>query len=299
MFFFSSEHDHVCRQKKKQLAAFLSFFELALEPANNDIPYCGCNLFNLKQFIDSSEAIDIVSRAVYSHTLLVTATNFQSWKCTPHYVLQTESVAKRFLDVPDEHFICENSNVFCPKSCNCFNHAGKLNSIIVDCLNRSLEEMPANISIPAKGGELIVNLKNNSINSFENCEDSKYTWLRHVTKLNLENNQGFARKYNHMMPTFLRCLEKVTHLYLAGNNIGYLPLLSLTKRSYTELSIANNPLKCDCKTTWLKDWLREKSKSVIDAESAHCEGKGEKLVRLEDCNKYEVLHVREIFCFDR
>lgn len=227
----------------------------------------------------NTEGIDLISRAKYFHTLLMSETNFQSWKCVPHPVLQLRETQtnniKPFLNVSRTDFVCRLNSSSCnpDNNCSCYRRAERNDSIIVDCWNRSLYEMPKEIVY--LGGELIVDLSVNNISVFPNCNDPAYNWLRHVTTLNLENNRGLSPSNPQDMSRFLSCLKNIEKLYLADCNIAHLPyLITNITHMYKNFSIAGNPLTCTCESTWLKTWLQSNTEVIKDYDKVYCSSRG-------------------------
>ena len=218
-------------------------------------------------FINYDTGRYVIKGMVYSHSLLLSRTNFQSWKCKVNPILQPDVPAQPFLLMPLKYFLCLNKGIVCPRQCKCYRRAIS-KDLVIDCINKKLDRLPADIPIPTSGHELIVSLEHNDIVDFEDCTDSQYRWLEHVTRLNLQSN-NLSPKNVDSTNNFLNCLKRVTHLYLANNNLRYLPL-SIQQHKYTELSIVHNPLICDCTTDWLKPWLQTHNKSIVKSATIHC-----------------------------
>ena len=256
------------REQKKLLAAFFSFFQINLEASSISTTFkCDCSLYNLANFINYDTGRYVIKGSAFSHTLLLSRTNFQSWKCRASKMLQSNITARSFLVMPSELFLCSDESIMCPFQCTCYKRATN-KDIVVDCSDTGLNRLPVNIPIPTSGHELIVSLEHNDIVDFEDCTDSQYRWLEHVTRLNLQSN-NLSPKNVDSTNNFLNCLKRVTHLYLANNNLRYLPL-SIQQHKYTELSIVHNPLICDCTTDWLKPWLQTHNKSIVKSATIHC-----------------------------
>ena len=259
------------REQKKQLAAFLSFFQFNLESDNQSVIWdCDCTLYQLQRFI-KEEAADIIREAVYEGSFLFRYSNFQSWKCKVNSILKPQTQIRPFLEMPPEKFICEDKNLTCPKNCSCYRGAHSLN-IFVDCTGLKLIEIPPNLPMPEPGGQLVVNLAHNSIRQYKNCRDKGYMWLQNVTTLNLEHNE-ITPNNSDDTDNFLHCLTSVQYLYMAYNNIEYLPL-SIQYIDYKNLSISGNKLECDCTTLWLKKWLQKKNATIQLSQTMHCKGVG-------------------------
>ena len=231
---------------------------------------CDCSLYYLKKFI-REEAENIITDVVYDGSFLVQHYNLQSWKCRASTMLEPEAQIKPFLDTSDEKFICFDRDLPCPKDCTCYRGAHNLN-IYVDCSHLALVKMPRNLPVPSGGGQLHVNLANNNIGQYEDCRDPDYMWLQNATKLDLEHN-GFTPKNSDHTDNFLHCLTSVQYLYMAYNNIEYLPL-SIQYIDYKNLSISGNKLKCDCTTLWLKQWLQKNNDTIQKSQTMRCKGFG-------------------------
>lgn len=237
---------------------------------------CDCALYQLSRFINSFEAKSILNPAVYPHSLVLSRTNFQSWKCAVSPILKTVITMESFLSMPYDHFLCASDSLTCPAGCRCYNRAGT-ESIVVDCnhdgypFKEKFSKLPASVPIPPSSGELIVDLTHNLIVAFESCNVNGYNWLRHVTRLNLEHNELTPKNPDHTS-NFLSCLRNITHLYLAYNNINHLPL-SIQHKKFAYLTLSGNKLTCDCNTRWLKPWLQSNNRSIAKSLTVHCNDK--------------------------
>lgn len=266
------------RENKRQLAALLSFFQFNVEFGDvNSTWECGCSLYHLKEFISTKEAALTIKGAVYPNNLLLSKSNFQSWHCRVNAILQPRANTQQlldtsFLEMPADKFLCQNENYECPQKCQCYNRAANYD-IIVDCTHQNLTALPRNVPVPSAGGELIVSVAYNRIENFTSCEEPDYIWLRDVRSLNLEHNE-LSPKNTIDTESFLNCLTNVSRLYLAYNNIEYLPY-SIQRKHYGELSISGNKLTCDCKTKWMKHWLQSKSDMIFLSQTVHCREKSE------------------------
>ena len=261
-----------CREEKRQLAAFLSFFQFNMESDNSSLTWdCDCTLYYLQRFI-MEEAEDIIRPAVYEGSFIFRNINFQSWKCRVNPILEPGMHIAPFLEMPAEKFICPNNDTVCPQNCMCYRGAKSLD-IFVDCSHLNLVVMPKHVPVPDEGGKLLVNLANNNIRRYASCGiNSGYDWLKKVTTLDLEHNE-ITPNNSYDTNNFLQCLKKVEYLYLAYNNIDYLPQ-SIQYIDYTNLSISGNKLKCDCTTSWMKQWLQKKKSTIQRSQSIHCLQKG-------------------------
>ena len=231
---------------------------------------CDCPLYYLQRFLHE-DAHNIIRDIVYDGSFLVQHYNFQSWKCRVHPMLDPGAPIRPFLDTPPEKFICVDKNLPCPKECICYEGAQNAD-IFVDCSHLSLKKMPKNLPIPKMGGQLVVNLAHNNIRRYENCRDKDYMWLQNVTTLNLEHNE-ITPNNSDDTDNFLHCLTSVQYLYMAYNNIEYLPL-SIQYIDYRNLSIYGNKLECDCTTSWLKKWLQKSNATVQRSQNMFCKGFG-------------------------
>lgn len=258
-------------ESQKQLAAFLSFFQINLGTIySTDKPLqCDCNLFDLKMFIGTQQArapVSLLSGSKYLHTLLLSFTNFQTWKCQVNPILVRHSTVGSFLAMDNKNFICLDKNLICPPKCTCYKGANDYR-LIIDCSNRSLHSFPENITMPEGLDELILNLDYNFITALPDCDDIRYEWLKQLNHLSLQHNEIAPEKFTSF-DKFLRCMPKITHLSLAYNNIVYFPP-SISRMDFQALSISGNKLTC-CGAEWMKKWLQEKNETIRDSLTVHC-----------------------------
>ena len=229
---------------------------------------CDCSLYYLREFIGREEAKALIKNSSYPHVLLLSANNFLTWTCKVNHILDPDFPIRPFLQMPAKNFVCLSLSLTCHPDCNCY-RGSSTSDIIVDCTNRHMKTFPKYLPVPSDEGQLIVSLEQNQIVSYPPCNEPGYKWLQHTNKLNLQHNELTA-KYTSETDTFLRCLKNVSHLYLAYNNIEYLPM-SIQDRKYTNLSISGNKLKCDCTAFWMKSWLQKNSKVIQNAITMHCQ----------------------------
>lgn len=264
------------RDQKKQLAAFLSFFQISLGKLHTDAPMlqCDCNLYDLQQFVYHNQAtapVSLLSGSKYSHALLLSASNFQTWKCHVHPVLMLNFTEGSFLLMNSKNFVCQDPTIICPERCTCYKGAND-SRLIVDCYNRSLTAFPENIKIPSAMEELIVSLSHNTITELPECDDPRFHWLRHVVHLNIQHNELTPQNIP-IFDRFLRCMDKISYLFLAYNNIVYFPP-SIRQKNFKALSITGNKITC-CNGHWMKTWLQEQNETIWNSLTAHCKDQGE------------------------
>lgn len=268
---------------KKQLAAFLSFFQInlgTLEP-HGKMLQCDCNLFDLKTFIYQNLPIyqqGLVLRSIYPHSLMLSASNFQMWKCQVHPVLMLDVTQGSFLLMKAESFICKDNSLKCPDKCDCYMGANDSRRII-DCRNRSLSELPRSILLPPSMSQLIVSVEHNNIVHLPECDDPHYEWLKNVTTFNIQHNE-LTPSNIPLFDRFLHCMKNVSSLFLAYNNIQYFPPY-IQQMDFDALSISGNKLTC-CNSHWMKIWLQEKNRTIQNSLIVHCIDKGKVILFMPD-----------------
>ena len=248
---------------------------------------CDCSLYELREFLVANRAhapISLLSGSKFTHSLLLSDSNFQTWKCKVNPMLMKNHTESRFMLLNDsKSFICPDPNLPCPEQCTCYRGAND-SRMLVDCHNRSLTKFPKNIKLPEHKNELVVSLEYNSIAELSDCESSSYRWLQNVTQLNLQHN-GLTPKKMHLFGRFLRCMDKISHLFLAYNNIDRLPHV-IQHKSFKALSIASNKLTCCISERWIKSWLQDNSKIIFDSVEVYCQHKGRSTIAmLMVCNR--------------
>ena len=231
--------------------------------------HCDCNLYDLRQFVYKNQAlakVSLLSGSKYSHALLLSDSNFQTWKCQVHPTLMLNFTQGSFLHMDDKNFICQDPDLACPYKCTCYKSAVD-SRMIVDCRNQNLTSFPEDIRKPTTMKELIVSLESNNIVRLPECDDPRFNWLREVTHFNLEGNEITPQNLP-IVDRFLRCMGKISYLFLAYNNIQYLPPY-IQQLDFNALTITGNKLTC-CNSHWLKTWLQHKNKTIKNALTAHC-----------------------------
>lgn len=87
--------------------------------------------------------------------------------------------------------------------------------------------------------------------------------MRRVRQLHLSST-----RFSYIRGSFFKGLTHLTHLFLDDNGITMLPDdLKFTFQRLRRLSIAGNPLHCNCELLWLKLWL---SSTTVTVLGAHC-----------------------------
>ena len=261
---------------KKRLVAFLSFFQINLGTLHqNDTQLqCDCNLFDFATLISENvpkDLVSLLSGSKYPHTLLLSSSNFQMWKCEVNPVMMLPVFQESFLLMPDEYFICKDHSLRRPDKCTCYRGANDTRRIL-DCRNLSHTSLPTNIELSDPMSQLIINLEHNNIVNLPECDDPQYKWLKNVSTLNIQYNE-ITPKTLPLFDRFLRCMEKITVLLLAYNNIQYLPP-GIQHMNFAALSISGNKLSC-CNTPWMKKWLQEKNETIRNSLTAHCIDRGD------------------------
>lgn len=116
--------------------------------------------------------------------------------------------------------------------------------------NKKIRALPSFTPIPSYPGLFSFSITHSGINRHiyaENCD------LRNLSKENLPR-------------------ENLQHLFVANNNIEYidLDLLENFLEMKTSLTLANNPLICDCQHKSMYETITKMSKNIQDFEQMTC-----------------------------
>ena len=214
---------------------------------------CDCNILPLKKYLDTEmKQYGMMDR-------------FETWICSEPPNLRGRAIASVTLT----DLVCQRTLLDCPKQCKCLER-GTDGTLIVDCRNRKLLQMPNRI--PQEAKELL--LDNNQLS-----EVAPRQYLSHLKKLTLVNNQ-LAR----VMDSFIYQLELIQVLDLSFNRLPELPKV-IQKLQFNTLNVLNNFLRCDCNSLWLKDWIIQHRESIVDSDQILCnsgKGQGEPIMFVKD-----------------
>ncbi|XP_064119384.1 protein toll-like [Macrobrachium nipponense] len=152
----------------------------------------------------------------------------------------------------------------CVDNCTCMTRTHD-NMFFVDCSYQGLKNVPSlkKEHIPKDYDyEITLILRNNSITSLDGLGSRGYTSLVNLT---IPNN-----KLSVINETFLPLKLKV--LNVRGNNISFLTtsMMEFLNLTDVQLSIGNNPWKCDCNTAKLHKFLRDPDRKILDIHDVSC-----------------------------
>lgn len=256
--------------EKKQLAAFLSFFTITFDAVNEKrVLQCDCDLYQFREFIQVyGEGRKLLETSRAQHLTMFGQQDFLTWRCQVENILGGE--IKGLFEVHDDLFICKFNKKSkwyktCPHKCTCFTRHID-GSILVDCSNMS--SFPLHVPFKANSS-LTVRLRLDSTTTLPSCDNKPgYDWLKHVTKLDIENSYISANDVTEM-EAFLKCLFKIEELYLSGNDINRLPMY-IRSINFTQLSISQLKLQCCRPDEWMKKWLQDSKHIVIKYSLITC-----------------------------
>ncbi|XP_043224845.1 protein slit-like [Amphibalanus amphitrite] len=172
-------------------------------------------------------------------------------------------------EISVHEFTCTSDNSagclragYCPTNCNC-------TGTVVRCSRAQLTEVPE--GIPDLTTELYLD-----VNQLRSVNASRLSHLRHLTRLDLSNNQiavlsnntfSDLKKLSTLLVSYnkLQCVERsalaglkaLRILSLQGNDVSQLPDGAFDDlRDITHIALGSNPLYCDCGLRWLSDWVK-------------------------------------------
>lgn len=232
---------------------------------------CSCELYKLKGFI--LKEANLLIDSLFLHTSALQPSTFLDWKCHISSLVTSVSTDQPFLEVNDTLFVCQNNTIpSCPKQCVCYSKPYD-GTIIVDCSDAGLTQLPQFLPLPAGNGSLIVTVEWNQITHLPNCEEKRYQWLNHASFLNIKSNA--LTPSIPEFETFLRtCFKSLRQLYMAYNNIQYIPQ-AIKATGLRKFSFYDNKLTCDCTNYWMKKWILESGSLIFHPEKVQCTNKGE------------------------
>ena len=190
---------------------------------------------------------------------------FSTWKCAAPMAIKDKPI----LSVREDQFISKRDLSNCPKECTCYVRSAQ-GTVIVDCKEKHLVAMPR--SVPDGQTELF--LQSNDIR-----EIPSYGYLENVTSLYLSHNQ-----IERLDEKTIDRLKRIQVLFIDSNKLTTLPR-NIENVSFTRISLQHNFFRCDCKTTWMKQWLLREEAHVDNIENILCHSnhvQGKAISRLPD-----------------
>ncbi|XP_028414781.1 protein toll-like [Dendronephthya gigantea] len=197
----------------------------------------------------------------------ITGKDFDTWICQSPVNLR----GKKVLNVPPSDLRCVKRDCpKCPERCSCYHDSNSDFVTFVDCRGRNLTAVPKDL--PKETLELC--LQDNQI---EELTLSKS--LENVTVIKAGHNKI---KSVHLVDTPLKLKE----IYLNSNKLTKLPK-RFQNLSLSKIDINNNYFTCDCKSLWMKNWLKKQEKIFAGgARSVVCSSGGmnvaKPLISIED-----------------
>ncbi|KAL3846852.1 hypothetical protein ACJMK2_017806 [Sinanodonta woodiana] len=175
---------------------------------------------------------------------------FREWKCESPVELR----GRRMLDVKPEETYCPINVSGCPGDCSCYKRSVNIN-IIVDCRQRNLSGLHQVMPI----GDLELWYSGNEIKILNDMD-----YLGFVKVLDLSEN-----RISKLEASAIKRLNDVQKLYLHSNLLAYLPQ-AIANLQFETLTLRRNPLKCDCRSLWIKHLIMKRLENIVDWSRAKC-----------------------------
>ena len=173
----------------------------------------------------------------------------------------TDFQGQRMMNVPIDQFVCDIVDQ-CPSGCKCTKQPSTL-SIIVDCKNARLYEMPLHLPQIKQDStyRYTLILAENQIYRLDYREYMKQTKSIDI------NHAGVTDIAEEVWRSF----QYVSHVNLNGNKLKRIPkVVTSWNFSNTVLDIRDNPMSCDCDSQWLKSWLKSVSGILLNPNGINC-----------------------------
>ncbi|KAL3846855.1 hypothetical protein ACJMK2_017809 [Sinanodonta woodiana] len=224
--------------KQQKLALMTQNYRFKLD--GNPL-YCSCKIISFQR---------LIYELLEKQTLKGDEYYFTEWKCE----FPVELRGRRMLDVKAEETYCLINVSGCPRDCSCYKRSVNIN-IIVDCRTRNLSDLHQ--LMPKGDLELWY-----SGNEIKILNDRDY--LGFVKVLDLSEN-----RISKVVSSAIKHLTNVQKLYLHSNLLAYLPL-DIGNIPFESLTLRHNPLKCDCRTLWIKHLMMKRLENIVDWSQAKC-----------------------------
>ena len=217
---------------------------------------CDCKITTFTNFVRSLRDNGTVAPEEYY---------FHEWLCKSPEELGN----KALLAIKDEETKCPVINVTgCPSECSCFKRSVSGN-IIVDCKNRSLGAI--HDTMPEGTLELIYYSNNIS-------RVTAKPFLQNVIVLDLSCNKIIT-----IDEAVFSVATDLRELYLQSNLLSYLPQ-SIARLNLVTVALRKNPFLCDCKSLWMKVWIKENRHVIKEWNKLSCSNKatGKTITEVKD-----------------
>lgn len=240
---------------EQKLLLIVKYFEFILDGIKFT---CDCRINEFNRIIHRAKV-----RGEFSGTEYI----FQKLKCSTPSEMKNELV----VNIKESDTYCQKIVPHCPYNCTCFERYIS-QVIIVDCRNRGYFSLPNRLP----NGILDIWFQHNNVSVLKDVE-----YLNRTRYLSLSSNQIEEIKIEA-----LNQITNLKHLFLNSNNLVTLPR-ELQKTNIDFIDINHNPFKCDCKSLWMKYWILNKSKYVLDIADVTCNvdtesEKGTKFINIPD-----------------
>jgi Leucine-rich repeat (LRR) protein len=210
---------------RMKLLFILKYFKIILE--RNPLG-CYCGILHLSRFV-----------SIYLNQSLLDGKEyfFNDWKCASPQEFKGQSM----LSVPVANTYCEKNISNCPRNCTCYERS-MTRFTIIDCRNRHFLSLPR--LLPS--GILDLWFQGNNISSLT---DDTFSYLPRIRQFLLSENQIAS-----ISDTIISEMNILSVLHLDSNYLVSLPR-AIEHKQLMSIKFLNNPLKCDCHTKWIKDWM--------------------------------------------
>ena len=167
---------------------------------------------------------------------------------------------KLLYDLKPSDLFCLENFPPCPECCTCFRRTMD-EGVTVDCKQVNMFALPTQLP----EGSIELDLSGNLITKL----DTPYPYLAKLEKLNLQNNL-----IDLVSADVLDILDQghMRKLQLNKNRLNVLPQKEDVFRgtNLSDLKLGNNPWKCNCHTSWMKQWLIVRRNIIQDMDMVKC-----------------------------
>ncbi|XP_060576201.1 protein toll-like [Ruditapes philippinarum] len=220
--------------KSQTSMVILQLFKTFSIKGNGNPFKCNCGLYNIRLLF----------------TIIETQTLRLDWVCEYPEELKERKVTS----LTGRDIYCPINVTDCPRLCICYVRYD-FSSYIVDCRNINMSILPLVMpKVP-----LEVWFKNTGLLKLDQRDN-----LVNVSVLDISEN-----KLARIQPLTAPMLQNVNVLNIEYNYFTSLPV-QIRYTNIKSLYLDGNPLKCDCHTKWMIDWLHDRSYPVMDWNAIQC-----------------------------